>query len=187
MRLLTAVGVAAAMLGLGFVVPCAAQGLYLGRPIYSEPSAGLQLPPTCSLDPSSRARLGNSELELWVVECDKLARLWLLKRAVVEMVGANQARLRFQILEDQPMPEEVAGESLSVQCTGRSGQAAGLFAVAGAKWRPAGNELRLTSAQSAWRVDPKAQKLVSAGVSNVDCVRYPEREAMMRRLQQGPR
>jgi hypothetical protein len=155
--------------------------------VYSEPSAGLQLPPNCSLDPTSRARLSSSDLELWVVECDKNARLWLLKRAVVEMVGANQARLRFQVLEDQPMPEEVAGESLSVQCSGRPGQAAGLFAVAGAKWRTVKNELQLASAQSAWRVDPVAQKLVAAGVSNIVCVRFPEREAMMRRLQQGPR
>ena len=61
------------------------------------------------------------------------------------------------------------------------------FAVVGAKWRTAGSELRLTSAQSAVRVDTPGQKLVTAGVSNIECVRYPEREAMMRRLQQGPR
>ena len=146
----------------------------------------LQMPPNCTVEPTWRSRLTSGDLELWVVECDKLARLWLLKRQVVEMVGANQARLRFQVLDDQPRPEETAGESLSVQCNGRSGQAAG-FAVIGAKWRSTGNELKLTSAQSAVRADAPTQKLVSAGVSNVECVRYPEREAMMRRLQQGPR
>ena len=187
MELLTARGIAAVLLGLGLVAPGAAQDSYVGRPVYAEPSAGLQLPPNCSLDPTWRARVSNSELELWVVECYKVARLWLLKRSVVEMVGANQARLRFQVIEDQAMPDEVAGESLSVQCTGRTGQTTGLFAVAGAKWRPVKNELQLTSAQSAWRVDPVAQKLVVAGVSNVACARFPEREAMMRRLQQAPR
>ena len=177
----------AAALVLGTGLPLAhAQSDYRGRPIYSEPASGLQMPPNCATHGSWRTRPPTGDLELWVVECDKLARLWLLKRQVVEMVGANQARLRFQILEDQPFPEETAGESLSVQCTGRTNQAAG-FAVVGAKWRTAGNELRLTSAQSAVRVDATTQKLVTAGVSNVECVRYPEREAMMRRLQQGPR
>ena len=163
-----------------------AQSDYRGRPIYSEPASGLQMPPNCMVEPSWRMRLSNADVELWVVECDRLARLWLLKRQVVEMVGANQARLRFQVLDDQPLPEETAGETLSVQCTGRSGQAGG-FAVIGAKWRTIGNEMRLTSAQSAVRADATAQKLVSAGVSNVECVRHPQREAEMRRLQQGPR
>jgi hypothetical protein len=163
-----------------------AQSDYRGRPIYSEPVGGLQMPPNCTVEPSWRARMDRGDLELWVVECDKLARLWLLKRQVVEMVGGNQARFRFQVLEDQPLPEETAGESLSVQCSGRGTQAAG-FAVIGAKWRTVGNEMRLTSAQSALRVDTSTQKLLSAGVANVECVRHPEREAMMRRLQQGPR
>jgi hypothetical protein len=173
---------------LCFGTPSAhAQSDYKGRPIYSEPSSGMQMPPNCSLEPSWRSRLGsNSDLELWVVECDKLARLWLLKRQTVEMVGANQARLRFQVIEDQPHPEQTAGDSLSVQCTGRGEQTSG-FAVVGAKWREAGKELRLTSAQSAVRADPSTQKLVSAPVSSVECVRFPQREAMMRRLQQAPR
>jgi hypothetical protein len=35
------------------------------------------------------------------------------------------------------------------------------------------------------RVDPATQKFVAATLAQVDCVRYPEREAMMRRLQKG--
>ena len=135
-----------------------AQSDYRGRPIYSEPATGLQMPPNCTVEPTWRSRLTSGDLELWVVECDKLARLWLLKRQVVEMVGANQARLRFQVLDDQPRPEETAGESLSVQCNGRSGQAAG-FAVIGAKWRSTGNELKLTSAQAAVRADAPPRSL----------------------------
>jgi hypothetical protein len=182
------VAVLAAALALSAAVPLAhAQSDYRGRPIYSEPASGLQMPPNCSVEGSWRSRPSSGDLELWVVECDRLARLWLLKRQVVEMVGANQARLRFQVLADQPYPEETPGETLSVQCSGRSGQN-GLFAVVGAKWRASGNQLQLTSAQAALRVDAKTQALVNAGVSSVECVRYPEREATLRKLQQqGPR
>jgi hypothetical protein len=159
---------------------------YLGRPVYSEPGAGLQLPPGCHMEPTWRARIGTSDLEVWVIECGGIARSWLLRRSLIEMVAGNQARLRFQVLDERQWPGETAGETLSVQCVGKSGPDAG-YVVLGARWRAVGNELRLTSAQSVLRADPSSQKFVQASLAQVECSRYPDREAMLRRLQQAPR
>lgn len=162
---------------------------YMGRPIYSEPTTGMQMPPGCAFEPSWRTRLGASDFEVWIVSCDKMARTWFLRRSLIEMVGANQARLRFQILDERLWPEESAGESLSVQCVGRARQDTG-YVVAGARWRTAtgkGGEIGLASASAVLRADPGALKFVAATLADVDCARYPEREAMMRRLQQAPR
>ena len=162
---------------------------YIGRPIYSEPASGLQMPPGCTLEPSWRSRLGASDYEVWIVTCEKLARTWFVRRSLIEMVSASQARLRFQILDERLWPEESAGESLSVQCVGRAVQQAG-YVVAGAKWRTAagkGGEIGLASASAVIRADTGTQKFVTAALAEVDCARYPEREAMMRRLQQSPR
>jgi hypothetical protein len=60
----------------------------------------------------------------------------------------------------------------------------GGFVVVGAKWKAAGAELRLTTASAVLRVDSGLQKFVNASLAQVDCARHPEREAMMRRLQQ---
>lgn len=162
---------------------------YAGRPIYSEPATGLQMPPGCALEPSWRTRLGTSDFEVWVVTCDRIARSWMLRRSLLEIVSANQARLRFQILDDRLWPEQSAGESLSVQCVGRAKQDTG-YVVAGARWRTAagkGGEIGLASASAVIRADPGSQRFVAASLADVDCARYPEREAMMRRLQQAPR
>jgi hypothetical protein len=162
----------------------AAVASYVGRPVYSEPGAGLQMPPGCQIEPSWRGRMGNSDLEVWIVACDGETRTWAVRRTTIEMVAANQARLRFQVTDERRWPGETAGESVSVQCVGRNANDSG-FVVAGAKWKPAGNELRLTSATAVLRVDPATQKFIAATLAQVDCVRYPEREAMMRRLQKG--
>lgn len=156
---------------------------YVGRPIYSEPGAGLQMPPGCQLEPSWRGRIANSDLEVWVVACGGQTHTWVLRRATVEMLPGNQARLRFQVTDDRHWPGETAGDSVSVQCVGRNA-ADGGFVVAGAKWKAAGAELRLASATAVLRVDPGLQKFVTASLAQVDCARHPEREAMMRRLQQ---
>jgi hypothetical protein len=161
----------------------AAAASYLGRPIYSEPGAGLQLPPGCQIEPSWRGRISNSDFEIWVVDCNGETRTWLLRRSTVEMLAANQARLRFLVTDERRWPGEVAGDTASVQCVGRSAPDAG-FVVVGAKWRPAGAELRLTSATTVLRADPVTQKFMPATLAQVDCARHPEREAMMRRLQQ---
>ncbi len=156
---------------------------YVGRPIYSEPGAGLQLPPGCQIEPTWRGRISNSDFEIWVVSCSGETRTWLLRRSTVEMIAANQARLRFLVTDERRWPGEVAGDTASVQCVGRSAVDAG-FLVVGAKWRQAGTELRLTSATTVLRADPVSQKFVPATLGQVDCARHPEREAMMRRLQQ---
>lgn len=158
---------------------------YVGRPIYSEPATGLQLPPGCAMQPSWRARLSPQDYEVWIVDCNQVARVWLLKRSVLEMVNATQARLRFQVLDEQLWPDESAGESLSVQCVGRARQEPG-YVVVGAKWRSApgkGGEVGLTSAKAVVRADLTTLKFVPATLADVDCARYPEREAMMLRLQ----
>lgn len=160
----------------------------VGRPVYSEPSTGLQMPPGCHMEPSWRTRLTQSDYEVWIVTCKEIARTWLVKRSVIEMVNATQARLRFQILDERVWPEESAGDSLSVQCVGRARQEAG-YVVAGAKWRtpPAkGGDATLTLAQARQvvRADVASQKFVDAPVADAQCTRYPEREAMMRRLQE---
>lgn len=157
---------------------------FIGRPVYSEPGTGLQLPPGCQLEPTWRGRISNGDLEVWIVSCGNDTRTWLVRRTIVEMKAGNQARLRFQVLDDRVWPGESAGDSASVQCTGRSGGEGG-YVVLGARWRPAGNELRLAGAQSVIRADPATLKFVPAQLAQVDCVRYPDREAMLRRLQQG--
>lgn len=161
----------------------AAVASYVGRPIYSEPGAGLQLPPGCQLEPSWRGRIANSELEVWVVACGGDTHTWVLRRATLEMLPGNQARLRFQVTDDRLWPGETAGETVSVQCVGRTAGEGG-FVVVGAKWKAAGAELRLTAASAVLRVDAGLQKFVTASLAQVDCARHPEREAMMRRLQQ---
>jgi hypothetical protein len=182
-----------AVLAAAPALPAAAQtagtASYTGRPIYSEPTTGLQMPPGCSMEPSWRTRLGTSDFEVWVVSCDKVARAWMLRRSLLEMVGANQARLRFQVLDERVWPEESPGESLSVQCVGRARQDNG-YVVAGARWRTVlgkGGDIGLAGAASVWRADPASQKFVAVPLAEVECARYPEREAMMRRLQQAPR
>lgn len=157
-------------------------GTFAGRPVYSEPGAGLQLPPNCLIEPTWRQRLGTSDLEVWVVNCGGTPRTWLLRRSLLEMVAGNQARLRFQILDDRAWPGESAGDSLSVQCTSRNGNESSGYVVLGAKWKAAGPELRLAAAANVIRADVASQKFVGATLGQVECVRYPEREAMMRRL-----
>lgn len=163
-----------------------AQESFVGRPVYSEPGSGLQMPPGCKIEPPWRSRLGSTDIEVWVVDCAGTAHTWLMRRTVLEMVDAKQARLRFQILDDRVWPGETPGDSISVQCVGRGEQESG-FVVIGAKWRGAGNELRLSSAQSVIRADAGTQKFKAATMAQVDCTRFPDREAMLRRLQKAPR
>lgn len=163
-----------------------AQESYVGRPIYSEPATGLQMPPGCEVEPTWRSRMANSDTEVWVVSCGGMTHTWLLQRAIVEMLSASQARLRFQVMDDRAWPGDTPGDSVSVQCTGRKTTAAG-YVVVGAKWRNAGNALRLSGARAALRGDPDHHRFVAASLNDIECTRYPEREAMMRRLQQAPR
>lgn len=163
-----------------------AQPSFVERPIYSEPGTGLQMPPGCEVEPAWRARVGTSEHEVWVVTCGGTTHAWLLRRSLIELLGPNQARLRFQVTDDRALPGETAGDSVSVQCSGRGPNESGLVVV-GARWRASGNMLRLTSARAALRADVSTQKFVAGSLGGVDCTRYPEREAMLRRLQQAPR
>jgi len=163
--------------------PSLAEESFVDRPIYSEPSSGLQLPPTCSVEPTWRAPIAGAEYEVWVVSCDDIARVWLLKRQVIEMLGAREARLRFQVIDERVLPDETAGDSLSVQCTGPD-NAPGMV-VRGARWRTNGRELHLASAVGAMRGDVVRHRLVDVPLSVVDCTRFPDREAMMRKLQQS--
>lgn len=156
---------------------------YVGRPIYSEPATGLQLPPGCEVDPSWRSPVTGSDLEIWVAQCSGTAHVWLLKSQVVEVVSARQARKRFQILDERIYPSEIAGETLSVECTGPHDEQG--YVVRGARWRDDGQERRLKGAAGAVRADTRTQVLVDAEASAIDCVRFPAREAEMRRLQQG--
>jgi len=114
---------------------------------------------------------------------------WLLRRSVIEVVAANQARLRFLVLDERVWPGETAGDTASVQCNGRAGGEAG-YVVVGAKWRSIGKdnkELRLNSATAAVRADPSALKFLDTPLAAVECARFPGREAMMRQLQQQSR
>lgn len=162
----------------------AAVGSFVGRPIYSEPGAGLQLPPGCSIEPTWRGRLSNTDIEAWIVSCQGETRGWVVRRSIIEVLPGNQARLRFVVTDERRWPGETAGDSVSVQCVGRAAGDVGGYVVVGAKWRPAGAELRLTGATEVLRVDPTAQRFAPATLGQVDCTRHPEREAMMRRLQQ---
>jgi hypothetical protein len=158
---------------------------YVGRPVYSDPANGLQLPPTCVIEPTWRSRISGTEMEVWVLKCDSVPRAWLLSRQTVEMLNAREARLRFQVIDERLLPEETPGESLSVQCTGAGD--APEFIVFGARWRSSGRELRLAGARGALRVDVGRRRLIDADLSGIDCVRFPDREALMRKLQQPDR
>jgi hypothetical protein len=158
---------------------------YVGRPVYSDPANGLQLPPTCVIEPTWRSRISGTEMEVWVLKCDSVPRAWLLTRQTVEMLNAREARLRFQVIDERLLPEETPGESLSVQCTGAGD--APEFIVFGARWRSSGRELRLAGARGALRVDVGRRRLIDADLSGIDCVRFPDREALMRKLQQPDR
>ena len=162
---------------------------YVGRPVYSEPGAGLRLPPGCAVEPAWRSKLGTSDLEVWLADCAGVVHGWLLRRSVLEILAGSQARLRFQVLDERVWPGETAGDSASVQCAGRAGGEQG-FVVIGAKWRSVGkadSELRLNSATAAVRADRSALKFLDTPVAAVECARFPAREAMMRRLQQESR
>ncbi|HTT09682.1 MAG TPA: hypothetical protein VMG60_02240 [Burkholderiaceae bacterium] len=175
-----------ALLLAALPVAAGAQDSFVGRPVYSEPANGLQMPPGCHVEPPWRTRLTSTDLEVWVVDCSGVVHTWMLRRSVLEMVDAKQARLRFQIVDDRAWPGETAGDSASVQCSGRGDQDTG-FVVIGAKWRGSGNELQLTTAQTVIRADAGTQKFMAATVGQVDCTRFPDREAMLRRLQKAPR
>jgi hypothetical protein len=169
------------LLGAAQAAPGAIE-VFIGRPIYSEPTLGLQLPPGCEVDPSWRTAIAGSELDLWIANCGDVPRVWLLKRQVIEIVNARQSRVRFQVLDERLYPEETAGETISLQCTGPNDEPG--FVVHGARWRPDNKDLRLRSAKGVLRVDRQAERLQDAEIGAVDCVRFPEREAMMKRLQQ---
>src|SRR3977135_499506 len=132
----------------------AAQDSFVGRPVYSEPGNGLQMPPGCRVEPPWRSRLGSTDLEVWIVDCGGVVHTWMLRRSVLEMVDAKQARLRFQILNDRAWPGDTAGDSASGKCI---------------------------------RADAATQKFKAAAITQVDCTRFPDREAMLRRLQKAPR
>jgi len=174
------------MIGIGLLVAtalAASSVSYVGRPIYSEPASGLQLPPSCEVDPSWRSTITGTDLEIWISLCAGEPRVWLLKRQVVEVVNARQYRLRFQVLDERVYPEDTAGETLSVACTGPRDEPG--YVVHGARWRVDGKELRLKGAQGLLRVDQRTQKFADMELGTVDCARFPEREAMMKNLQRA--
>ena len=182
---LVALAVATGVLAASPTRAAEASPSYLGRPIYSDPTNGLQLPPACAIEPTWRSRLSGTEMELWVLNCDSVPRAWLLTRQTVEILNAREARLRFQVLDERLLPGETTGESLSVQCTDAS-DVSGIV-VYGARWRASGRELRLAGARGAMRVDVARRRMVDADLSGIDCVRFPDREALMRKLQQPER
>jgi hypothetical protein len=163
--------------------PTTAPVSYISRPIYSEPSTGLQLPPGCEVDPTWRTTVPSSDLEIWIAKCADDSRIWLLKRAVVEVLNSRQSRLRFEVIDERIVADETPGESLSVQCTGPRDESG--YVVRGAHWRAEGKELRLKNARSVMKADTHTQTLVDSEIGDVDCSRFPEREAMMKRLQQA--
>lgn len=177
-RRLALAAVAAALLAAG----SGAAG-YVGRPVYSEPGSGIALPPGCAFEPSWRARLPNSDLEVWVVECTLLPHVWLVRRGVIEYDRSNRARLRFQVLDERKFPGETAGETVSVQCTGRGNADHPGYVAVGATWRPVQGTLRLAAAKTALRVDGRSGKLVDIAREQIDCTRFLEREETMRQLQ----
>jgi hypothetical protein len=182
---LLALAVAAAMIAAPPSWAAELPPTYVGRPIYSDPSNGLQLPPACNIEPTWRSRISGTEMEIWVLNCDAVPRAWLVTRQVVEMLNAREARLRFQVVDERLLSGETVGDSLSVQCSGAS-DTSGII-VYGARWRTAGRELRLAGARGALRADVTRRRLTDADPSGVDCVRFPDREAMMRKLQQPER
>lgn len=156
---------------------------FLGRPIYSEPATGLQLPPQCQVDPAWRTNVRGTDLEIWIASCGAGARVWLLRRQIVEVVNARAARLRFEVVDERVYPDETPGDSVSVQCTGPTDDPG--YVVRGARWREDGKDLLLKTARGALRLDPRTQRLGDLEVGAIDCTRFPEREAMMKRLQQA--
>jgi len=156
---------------------------FVGRPIYSEPATGLQLPPQCQVDPTWRTNVRGTDMEIWIAACGPGARVWLMRRQVVEVFNGRQARLRFEVLDERIYPDETPGDSLSVQCAGPSDETG--YVVRGARWREDGKELRLKSARGALRLEPHLQRLADAELGTIECTRFPEREAMMKRLQQA--
>jgi hypothetical protein len=174
------------LIALLAALPSAAQDSFVGRPVFSEPKTGLALPPGCLLDANARARIANVDVELWLVECRLQARLWLVRRTTVGYDRSNVARLRFEVLDERPLPGETAVETASVQCAPRNG-AASPVAVLGATWkRVNANHLALAGAKSALTVDRRAGKLVDIGLDQIDCTRFLDREEQMRRLQGAP-
>lgn len=171
------------LLAAALWVSAATAADYVGRPVYSEPGTGISLPPGCNFEPTWRARLANSDLELWVVDCALLPHVWLVRRGIIEYDRSNRARLRFQILDERKYPGETAGETVTVQCTGRGGSEAG-FAATGVTWRSAQNTLRMANAKAALQVDRRAGKLIDLPAEKVDCTRFLDREETMRQLQQ---
>jgi hypothetical protein len=170
---------------IALALPCLAQAepvSYRDRPIYSEPSSGLQLPPGCQVDPSWRTPVAGSELEIWIAQCSGEARVWLLKKQTIEVVNGRQSRLRFQVLDERIYPDETAGDTLSVQCTGPHDETG--YVVRGARWHTEGREMHLRGARAVLRSDPRSLTLTDSEIGAVDCARFPEREAMMKRLQQ---
>lgn len=99
------------------------------------------------------------------------------------MVSSREARLRFQVLDERVLPGEKAGDTLSVQCTGPDSVPA--VVVRGARWRASGRDLRLAGASGALRADLAQHRLVDAELDKIDCTRFPDREEMMRKLQQA--
>jgi hypothetical protein len=182
---LVALAVAAGMLAASPPAAPEPPQTYVGRPVYSDPTNGLQVPPGCVIEPTWRSRLTGTEMEVWVLNCGSVPRVWLLSRQTVEMLNAREARLRFQVIDERLLPEETTGESLSIQCTG-AGDAPGII-VYGARWRSSGRELRLAGARGALRVDVGRRQLIDADLSGIDCVRFLDREALMRKLQQPDR
>jgi hypothetical protein len=182
---LVALAVAAGMLAASPPGLAEPPQTYLGRPVYSDPTNGLQLPPGCVIEPTWRSRLTGTEMEVWVLNCDSVPRAWLVSRQTVEMLNSREARLRFQVIDERLLPEETTGESLSLQCTG-AGDAPGII-VYGARWRSSGRELHLAGARGGLRVDVGRRRLIDADLSGIDCVRFPDREALMRKLQQPDR
>lgn len=181
-RLLPRSGIALAMA----IALLAAAQANVGRPIYSEPGTGIALPPGCTFEPSWRARLANSDLELWAVECTLVPHLWLVRRGVIEYDRDNRARLRFMVLDERILPGETAGETISVQCASRGNAETGVAAI-GAKWRSTQGALRLQTAKAAVKVDRHKAKLVDVPVDQIECTRFLEREETMRRLQEQGR
>jgi len=177
--------VAAATAAAAVAAPSAAAEppSFRGRPVYSEPAGGLQLPPGCDVDPSWRTPVSGADLEVWVASCAGSQRAWLLRRQVLEVLNSRQSRLRFQILDERVYGNEDTGDTMSVQCSGPHDETG--YVVVGASWRADGRQLRLRAARSVLRADAHSTMFVDADPATVDCIRFPDREAMMKRLRQG--
>ncbi len=160
-------------------VPAAAES-FLGRPIYGEPGIGLKMPPGCRVDASGRSRLGGTDFEVWAVDCRDGAHAWLLRRQVIEVLSSRLARLRFTVMDERVLPGERAGDTVSVQCTGHDNDDG--YVVLGARWRADGRTLRLVAQRGLLRADAVHGRFADADPRAADCVRFPEREELMRKL-----